>query len=82
MKKITILGSTGSIGTNTIAIIKNHPDLFKIIALVANKNVSVMLQQCEYFSPDWVAMKDKKSADILRINLKKKKHQNTGSIWK
>ncbi|UPT14602.1 1-deoxy-D-xylulose-5-phosphate reductoisomerase [Buchnera aphidicola] len=73
MKKITILGSTGSIGTNTVAIIKNHPDLFKIIALVANKNVSVMLQQCEYFSPDWVAMKDKKSADILRIKLKKKK---------
>ncbi|ALD15193.1 1-deoxy-D-xylulose 5-phosphate reductoisomerase [Buchnera aphidicola (Aphis glycines)] len=73
MKKITILGSTGSIGRNTLAIVKKHPDLFKIIGLIANKNVSIMLQQCECFSPDWVGMSDKKSADILRITLKEKK---------
>ncbi|QCI18219.1 1-deoxy-D-xylulose-5-phosphate reductoisomerase [Buchnera aphidicola (Aphis nasturtii)] len=73
MKKITILGSTGSIGNNTISIIKKHPDLFKIIALVANKNVSIMLEQCKCFSPNWVAMKNEKSADILRIKLKEKK---------
>ncbi|QIQ41271.1 MAG: 1-deoxy-D-xylulose-5-phosphate reductoisomerase [Buchnera aphidicola (Aphis urticata)] len=73
MKKITILGSTGSIGNNTISIIKKHPDLFKIVALVANKNVSIMLEQCELFSPNWVAMQNEKSADILRIKLKEKK---------
>ncbi len=73
MKKITILGSTGSIGTSTISVIKKHPDLFKIVALVANKNFSKMLEQCEFFSPDWVGMKDEKSADILRKKIKEKK---------
>ncbi|QCI16488.1 1-deoxy-D-xylulose-5-phosphate reductoisomerase [Buchnera aphidicola (Aphis craccivora)] len=73
MKKITILGSTGSIGINTISIIKKHPDLFKIVALVANKNFSTMLEQCVFFSPDWVAMKNEKSANILRTKLKEKK---------
>jgi len=70
MKKITILGSTGSIGISTLSIIQKHPNLFKVIALVANKNVMVMLKQCELFSPDWVAMGDEKYANILRKKLK------------
>ncbi|QCI18785.1 1-deoxy-D-xylulose-5-phosphate reductoisomerase [Buchnera aphidicola] len=73
MKKITILGSTGSIGISTISIIKKHPDLFKIVALVANKNFAIMLEQCKLFSPDWVAMKNETSANILRIKLKEEK---------
>lgn len=73
MKKITILGSTGSIGTNALSIIQKNAHLFKVIALVANKNVTTMLQQCEIFSPDWVAMSDKKSANILRKKLKNRK---------
>lgn len=73
MKKITILGSTGSIGISTLSIVKKNPSLFKVIVLVANKNFSIMLQQCEFFSPDWVVMKNKKSADILRKRLKDKK---------
>ncbi|ACL30051.1 1-deoxy-D-xylulose-5-phosphate reductoisomerase [Buchnera aphidicola] len=73
MKKITILGSTGSIGINALSIIQKNPDLFKVIALVANKNFSIMLRQCELFSPDWVAMRDEKSAHILRKKLKHSK---------
>lgn len=73
MKKITVLGSTGSIGISTLSIVKKNPSLFKVIVLVANKNFSIMLQQCEFFSPDWVVMKNKKSADILRKRLKDKK---------
>ncbi|QCI23783.1 1-deoxy-D-xylulose-5-phosphate reductoisomerase [Buchnera aphidicola (Macrosiphoniella sanborni)] len=73
MKKITILGSTGSIGINTLSIIQKNPNLFKVIALVANKNVTVMLHQCELFTPDWVAMRDEKSANILRKQIKRKK---------
>ncbi|QCI22105.1 1-deoxy-D-xylulose-5-phosphate reductoisomerase [Buchnera aphidicola] len=73
MKKITILGSTGSIGTNTLSIVKHHPNLFKVIALVANKNVTKMLQQCELFLPDWVAMSHEKSANLLRQKLKDRK---------
>ncbi|QIE01962.1 1-deoxy-D-xylulose-5-phosphate reductoisomerase [Buchnera aphidicola] len=73
MKKITILGSTGSIGINTLSIIKKHPNFFKVIALVANTNVKMMLKQCELFSPDWVAMRDEQAANILRKQIKVKK---------
>lgn len=73
MKKITILGSTGSIGRSTLAVIQKNISLFKVIALSANNNVSMMIRQCEIFSPDWVVMRNKKSADILRKNIKDKK---------
>ncbi|AHG60141.1 1-deoxy-D-xylulose-5-phosphate reductoisomerase [Buchnera aphidicola] len=73
MKKITILGSTGSVGINTLSIVEKNPNLFKIIALVANTDVATMLKQCKLFSPEWVAMKNEKSANILKIELKKRK---------
>ncbi|CAL4326299.1 1-deoxy-D-xylulose-5-phosphate reductoisomerase [Buchnera aphidicola] len=73
MKKITILGSTGSIGIHALSIVQKHPNLFKVIALVADKNTTTMLKQCELFSPNWVAMNDEKSANILREKLKKRK---------
>lgn len=73
MKKITILGSTGSIGINTLSIVQKNPNFFKVIALVANTNVTIMLKQCELFLPDWVAMRDEKSANILRKKIKSKK---------
>lgn len=73
MKKITILGSTGSIGISALSIVRNYPNLFKVIALVANKNVTQMLQQCQLFSPDWAVMNDEKSANLLRKKLKNRK---------
>ncbi|WP_284443385.1 1-deoxy-D-xylulose-5-phosphate reductoisomerase [Buchnera aphidicola] len=73
MKKITILGSTGSIGISTLSIIQKNRNLFKVVALVANTNISTMLQQCELFSPDWAAMRDEKSAHILSKKLKHRK---------
>ncbi|QCI20381.1 1-deoxy-D-xylulose-5-phosphate reductoisomerase [Buchnera aphidicola (Brachycaudus cardui)] len=73
MKKITILGSTGSIGISTLSIIQKHPNLFKVIALVADTNITTMLKQCELFSPDWVAMNNEESANILRRKLKERK---------
>ena len=44
-KTITILGSTGSIGKNTVDIIRRHPDLYKVKALTGNKNVALLAQQ-------------------------------------
>ncbi|WAI11995.1 MAG: 1-deoxy-D-xylulose-5-phosphate reductoisomerase [Buchnera aphidicola (Macrosiphum albifrons)] len=73
MKKITILGSTGSIGISTLSIVQKNRNLFKVVALVANTNISTMLQQCELFSPDWAAMRDEKSAHILSKKLKHRK---------
>ena len=46
MKQITILGSTGSIGTSTLSVIENNPDEFQVLALVAGKNATKMAQQC------------------------------------
>ncbi|MDT9587558.1 MAG: 1-deoxy-D-xylulose-5-phosphate reductoisomerase [Candidatus Arsenophonus melophagi] len=66
MIRLTILGSTGSIGKTTLSIVKNHPEKFAIIALVANKNVSIMVQQCLTFQPQYAALSDKKSANKLR----------------
>ncbi|PVZ85360.1 1-deoxy-D-xylulose-5-phosphate reductoisomerase [Serratia sp. S1B] len=69
MKQLTILGSTGSVGTSTLAVVRENPDLFAIKALVAGRNVAVMAQQCIEFRPDYVAMADEKAAQALRILL-------------
>ncbi|XBC43520.1 MAG: 1-deoxy-D-xylulose-5-phosphate reductoisomerase [Buchnera aphidicola (Meitanaphis flavogallis)] len=70
MKKLAILGSTGSIGVNTLLIVERNPHLFKVIALSAHKNVKVMTQQCELFSPEWASLKNIKAAKELKIQLK------------
>ncbi|MGY0163106.1 1-deoxy-D-xylulose-5-phosphate reductoisomerase [Edwardsiella tarda] len=69
MKKLTILGSTGSIGTSTLAVVRANPGAFRVVALVAGKNVDVMLQQCREFSPRYVCMADECAAAALRQRL-------------
>lgn len=71
MKKITILGSTGSIGLNTLSIIKNYPDLFSVKALVAKCNINLMKKQCKIFRPKYVVMSNKYFAEKLIYQLKK-----------
>lgn len=69
MKNITILGSTGSIGCSTLAVIRKNPTLFKTYALVGGKNVTKMTQQCQEFKPKYVAMTDDQAAQQLKANL-------------
>lgn len=69
MKQLTILGSTGSVGISTLAVVKENPDRFAIKALVASRNVEVMAQQCMAFRPAYAAMKDESAARELRIIL-------------
>lgn len=69
MKQLTILGSTGSIGTSTLAVVRANPDNFKVAALVAGKNVEVMFQQCVEFAPRYVSMADDHAAQTLRQRL-------------
>ncbi len=59
-KKIGILGSTGSIGKNTVEIIKNNKEDFKVIFLSANKNVKILLAQTSVLKPESVIIFDKK----------------------
>ncbi|MGP1953728.1 MAG: 1-deoxy-D-xylulose-5-phosphate reductoisomerase, partial [Arsenophonus sp. NC-QC1-MAG3] len=71
MIRLTILGSTGSIGKTTLSVVKENLAKFKIIALVAHKNVATMIQQCLEFQPQYAAMSDEKSANNLRSLLSK-----------
>lgn len=66
MKQITILGSTGSIGTSTLSVIENNPDEYQVLALAAGKNTDKMAQQCLAFQPKYAVMSDEKSANQLK----------------
>lgn len=64
MKKIAILGSTGSIGTQALDVIKQHPDLFEACVLTAGSNVDLLIKQAREFVPDVVVIADESKYDI------------------
>jgi len=66
MKKIVILGSTGSIGTNTLDIVSKFPGKFEVIGLTAGTNVDKLEEQVRTFGPAMVAMSDAVAAQQLR----------------
>jgi len=70
MKQLTILGSTGSVGTSTLSVVRANPDAFAVRALVAGTNIKVMAEQCLEFSPQYASMADETSASELRRILK------------
>lgn len=69
MKKLTILGSTGSVGISALSVVRENPEHFTIKALVAGCNVALMTEQCVEFRPAYAAMVDKNAARELRIIL-------------
>ncbi len=71
MKEITILGSTGSIGVNTLDVISNHLDKFNVRALTANTNLDIFVEQCFKYQPEYAVMTDEASASKLEEKLKK-----------
>jgi 1-deoxy-D-xylulose-5-phosphate reductoisomerase len=62
---ITVLGSTGSIGTNTLDVLSRHPERFSVFALTASSQVEVMLEQCRRFSPRYAVMSQPTAAHNL-----------------
>ncbi|MEB3213019.1 MAG: 1-deoxy-D-xylulose-5-phosphate reductoisomerase [Leptolyngbyaceae bacterium] len=66
MKAITLLGSTGSIGTQTLDIVAHHPDEFRLVGIAARRNVELLAQQVEQFRPEIVAICDESKLDDLR----------------
>src|SRR2546426_490156 len=70
MKRIVILGSTGSIGTNTLDIISKFPEKFQAVGLTAANNVDKLEEQVRTFSPAVVAMADPSAAQRLRARCK------------
>ena len=59
IKKIAVLGSTGSVGTQTLDLIKLYPDLFEVKALVAYSNKTLLLEQQKQFNAEYVGIIDK-----------------------
>ena len=51
MKYLSIIGSTGSIGTQTLDVVSQHPDQFKVVALVAHHNIDLLEQQIKEYQP-------------------------------
>jgi 1-deoxy-D-xylulose-5-phosphate reductoisomerase len=69
MKKVLILGSTGSIGRNTLNVIRNLPDQFKVTVLTVNTRIDLLEPQIEEFNPEFVVVKEEKPAEELRKKL-------------
>ena len=61
MKKVVILGSTGSIGKNALDVIKQFPDKFKILGLAVKGRINLLKEQIEEFKPEYVAVYDEKA---------------------
>ncbi|WP_229007588.1 1-deoxy-D-xylulose-5-phosphate reductoisomerase [Methylophilus sp. Leaf408] len=69
MQYVTILGSTGTIGQQTLDVISQHPDRYAVFALSAHQNVDAMLQQCARYKPQYAVMQDTDAAQRLHQRL-------------
>ena len=70
MKKLAILGSTGSIGTSTLSICESFPDRYQPIALAAGQNVDVAFAQCQRWRPRVISIATEQLAGHLQQRLK------------
>jgi 1-deoxy-D-xylulose-5-phosphate reductoisomerase len=66
---LCILGSTGTIGVNTLDVIQRHPDKYKVIALTANQSDEVLFQQCVAFNPHYAVLVNDDAAQKLKSRL-------------
>ena len=70
MKRVAILGSTGSIGRSTLDVLRLHPEDFEVFALAARSSREAMLEQCLRFAPRYAVLEDRQAAQLLRAELK------------
>ena len=69
MKKISLLGSTGSIGQSTLSVVEKYSDRFSVVALAAGNNIDLLEQQVRRFKPVVVSLSGQASAEILKKRL-------------
>ena len=66
IQNITVLGSTGTIGMNTLDVVARHAGRFRVVALTANRQVERLFEQCRQFRPDYAVMLDPDCAEVLQ----------------
>jgi len=66
MKKISILGSTGSIGTSALKVVDSIPEKFRVVGISANRNIDLLIVQCKKYRPEIVAVAEKDKYLILK----------------
>ena len=69
MKHIAVLGSTGSIGTQTLDVVRKHPEMMDVVALACGSRIDLVEKQAREFSPEIVAVYDEKAASDLAVRL-------------
>ncbi len=69
MKKLAVLGSTGSIGVSTLSLVERFPEQFRIVALAAGKNLARLKEQVSRFQPEVVSLTRAEDAKDLRSQL-------------
>ena len=69
MKALSVLGSTGSIGTQTLEIVEDFPDRFRVVALTAGNNLDLLITQIQRHAPEVVALADAERVPELRQRL-------------
>src|SRR5271170_6391989 len=70
MKRISILGSTGSIGHSTLSVVESYPERFEIVALAAGRNIDAAFEQAQRWKPKLLSVAAEQDAEILRARLK------------
>jgi 1-deoxy-D-xylulose-5-phosphate reductoisomerase len=71
MKRISILGSTGSIGRSTLSVVESYPERFEVIALAAGRNIEAAFAQAQRWKPQLISVAAEQDAEALRTKLKK-----------
>jgi 1-deoxy-D-xylulose-5-phosphate reductoisomerase len=79
-QRITVLGSTGSIGTSTLDVVARHPDRFEVFALSASTQVDLMLAQCARFQPRYAVMASEPHGRVLAEKIREN-GLNSSVLW-
>jgi 1-deoxy-D-xylulose-5-phosphate reductoisomerase len=77
VKSVSLLGSTGTIGVNTLDVVARHPQAFNVFALTAHSNVERLIEQCEHFNPVFAVLCDERKIESCQQLLRQKNLQTT-----
>lgn len=70
VKKVAVLGATGSIGLNTLNVIEQHPDQFEVFALSAHQQYEALFKLCQRYEPRYAVMSNPEHGAVLQAMFK------------